>query len=298
MSNQTSSKDPQWTILNILNWTTPYFESHDIDSPRICAELLLAHVLNVKRIDLYLRYDQPLLPEELAKYKKLIKRRIQREPAAYILGTKEFWSMELIVTPDVLIPRPETECLVELALMKLEAAASDSPLCVLDLGTGSGAIVIALASQLAHHQYFASDISHAAIQIARKNAIRHGLKNHISFFVGNWLQPLKDTHQKFDMIVSNPPYISRRQMGGLQPEIVEFEPVLALDGMDTGLACVAKIIDNAHCHLKSGGNLILEIGYDQAEMVAQMLRHNGNYTPAVVKKDYSGHDRVVQVQRT
>jgi len=170
MQTQPKLTDPDWTIIKILQWTTSYFRSNEIDSPRSTAEILLAHTLGLKRIDLYLRYDQPLVRSELNSFRVLIKRRINREPVAYIVGIKEFWNMELSVAGDVLIPRPETECLVEEALSALSKDSFYSPKRVLEVGTGSGAIILALALEEPDHDYFASDISVKAVFASFKNA--------------------------------------------------------------------------------------------------------------------------------
>jgi release factor glutamine methyltransferase len=297
MQNPEQSKPLEWTILKLLGWTTSYFNSHNIDSPRIDAEVLLAHVLDVERIDLYTRHDQPLSASELSRFKKLIRRRALREPVAYITRSKEFWSRDLTVTPDVLIPRPETELLVERALEILSRMAATEKRNILDLGTGSGAVVIALASVQPHHLYVASDISANAIQVARQNAQRHGLDPVIRFLVGDWLRPFKPDDSRFDLIVSNPPYIQRGLIDGLQPEIVKFEPRRALDGGENGLRCLERIISEAHRHLTESGTLLLEIGYDQREAIADIAARRKWYGQPEFYKDYAGHDRVVEIRR-
>lgn len=178
----TASGKTQWTIIKLIRWATSYLETHDIDSPRATGEILLAHALKVKRIDLYLNYDQPLVAEELNTFKILIKRRIRREPVAYILGAKEFWSMDLKITRDVLIPRPETECLVEVALNFLSKIPSSQSQRILDLGTGSGAIILALVSEQPRHVYFASDYFKEAAKLANRNAARHDFSGRVHFF--------------------------------------------------------------------------------------------------------------------
>ena len=213
------SRDDKWTIKKLLEWTTSYFHSRDIDSPRATAEILLAHVLDLQRIDLYLRYDQPLNGEELKCFKELIRRRVLKEPVAYILGQREFWSMDLSVTQDVLIPRPETECLVEQALSVLSAGDDTGCRRILELGTGSGAIILALLSRMGSGVGIATDISIRALQVARKNARRHGLGDTVHFVCADWTQPLKTHCGSFDLIVTNPPYIQTRQIEYLQPEI-------------------------------------------------------------------------------
>ena len=301
MQNQSKSSDPEWTIIKLLEWTTSYFKSHDIDSPRSTAEILLAHVLKLKRIDLYLRYDQPLYINELSKFKVLIKRRVEREPVAYIVGVKEFWSMDFAVTKDVLIPRPETECLVEAALALLpQGNASDSnqsPKSILELGTGSGAVILAIASMRPKPVYFASDRSVKAIRLARQNSKRHGLDTAVNFFCGDWFTPLNRQKKRFDMILSNPPYIPTQVIGRLMPEIYKYEPISALDGDKNGLFCLRHIINTAHGYLNPEGSLLLEIGHDQKNDVQSLIDQCGSYEHVVFTKDYGGYDRVVRMKK-
>jgi len=293
MRNQQKQTEPEWTIIKLLQWTTSYFKSNGIDSPRAAAEILLAHTLALKRIDLYLRHDQPLSRSELDLFKSLIKRRTNREPVAYIMGGKEFWSMELAVSKDVLIPRPETECLVEETLSILAKEHLCNSKRILEMGTGSGAVILAIASQKPEHLYFASDISINALGIAIKNAKQLGFDNKISFFCGNWFLPLMGKDILFDIIISNPPYIRRNDIGNLQPEINRFEPLEALDGGEDGLDHVRHIIEQAHLFLNNEGNLLLEIGHDQKEAVDKIIKETGNYKRVYFRKDYSGFDRVV-----
>ncbi|MBC2693688.1 MAG: peptide chain release factor N(5)-glutamine methyltransferase [Desulfobacteraceae bacterium] len=295
MQNQPNSEFPEWTIIKLLNWTTSYFKSHNIDSPRSTSEILLAHTLGLKRIDLYLRYDQPLTIDELSLFKTYIKKRINREPVAYIVGTREFWSMDLSVTKDVLIPRPETECLVESALSLLELG--HWPKRILELGTGSGAITLALASEMKEYIYFASDYSVEAVKLAFMNATHHHLDGKINFFSGDWLDPLKNTGQLFDMIISNPPYIKTLTLPELQPEIHKYEPLRALDGGKTGLDSIKKIIFEAHVFLVQKGILLLEIGHDQKNQIKKIIDNCGNYENVVFKKDYSAYYRMVCMRK-
>jgi len=287
----------QWTIINLLQWAASYLKTHNIDSPRATGEILLAHGLKCERIDLYLNFDQPLVGHELKVFKTLIQRRIRREPVAYILGVKEFWSLDLEVTKEVLIPRPETECLVETALELLSRPASSQSWRVLDLGTGSGAIIIALASQQPRHTYFASDRNIQAVRVAHRNARRHNLGEMIHYLNADWLTALNQKTSAFDMIVSNPPYIPSRVLEGLQPEIRDFEPISALDGNGDGLGCFKKIIRSAHCYLKPGGVLLLEIGHDQQDDIHRTVCDSGHYDDFSCTKDYGGHDRVVYMRR-
>jgi release factor glutamine methyltransferase len=288
-------KDTEWTILNLLKWATGYFTSHGIDSPRATAEILLAHLLDLKRIDLYIRFDQPLQKDELAGFKTLIKRRVSREPVAYIVGSKEFWSLELAVNPHVLIPRPDTETLVEAALKYLPSAdiIPESSGLVLELGTGSGAIVLALATERPSYRYIATDISLKAVQTAQSNARHHHLDPIVQFMAGNWLEPFLPQRPVFDMIVSNPPYIPSKNIPGLQPEVCRFEPILALDGQIDGLHAIRKILFSAHPLLKPGGVMLLEIGFDQRAGVTDVIQSCGFYAHFDFIKDYAGQDRVV-----
>jgi len=296
-NHQADTGDEKWTILKILRWTTSYLTSHNTDSPRLDAEILLGHTLGLERPELYMQYDLPLCGDELARFKSLIIRRANREPTAYIVGMKGFWSLELAVTGDVLIPRPETEHLVESALSLIPGELSEAfSKRILDMGTGSGDIVLALASERPGHLFFASDRSAKAIDVARKNAARISLADTIRFFSGDWFAPLNRKGKGFDMILSNPPYIPTGEIRQLRPEIREYEPVAALDGGKDGLACIRHIIRSAPAYLVPGGYLLLEIGHDQKASVRKIASDAGPYENIVFSKDYGGHDRVVQLR--
>ncbi len=283
----------------MLAWTQSHFKDHSIDSPRLTAEILLAHSLNLKRLDLYLNYDRPLQQNELAAFKKLIRRRRFREPVAYITGQKGFFESDFKVGPNVLIPRPETEILVETALRTLRSASETEtagPLKVLELGTGSGAIVVSLAKAEPHHCYVAGDISFAALTVAAGNDARiAGGKIH--FFVGDWFSPLK-SGSAFDLIVSNPPYIPAEDIQTLEPEVKSHEPILALDGGRDGLDCFRDILGNAHSRLSSGGTILLEMGFDQRAGIETLFRSCPEYESIDFIKDLSGHDRVVKIKKS
>ena len=309
MQQQPKIRDLPWTIHKLLKWTDSYFKSHNIENPRASAEIILAYALGLKRIDLYVQYDQPLINEELALFKSLIKRRVKKEPAAYIIGKKEFWSMSLEVTRDVLIPRPETECLVEAALKflpdNLPNNLSDDLLKnslhrkknILELGTGTGAVTIALSSERPFNKYFASDRSQKALEVAKRNVKHHVEKGEISFICGNWLDPIKESSIFFDIILSNPPYIKTNTILELQPEIRKYEPFEALDGDKDGLGPIRNILNTAGTYLADNGVILLEIGYDQKEEVLKIVESCGTYDNFCCFKDYSGNDRVVQIQK-
>ncbi|MFZ0243995.1 MAG: peptide chain release factor N(5)-glutamine methyltransferase [Desulfobacterales bacterium] len=296
MRNSTASSGDDWTILKLLEWTTSYFTSHAIESPRAAAEILLAHVLTLQRVDLYLRYDQPLMSAELERFKTLIRRRVRHEPVAYITGCREFWSMDLAVSGDVLIPRPETECLVEQALARLTEAGTAVGPRILELGTGSGAIILSLAASRPRSLCVASDVCERSLRVARANAQRHNLEGRIHFLCGDWTRPLRDRKAFFDMIVSNPPYIPSARIKTLAPEIHTYEPAMALDGGEDGLACVRHLIAEAPVYIRPGGHLMLEIGHDQADTVQHMVTGSRCYEDPVFARDYAGHDRVAALR--
>ncbi|UCG80077.1 MAG: peptide chain release factor N(5)-glutamine methyltransferase [Desulfobacterales bacterium] len=287
-----------WTILKILKWTTGYFKSHRLEQPRAAAEILLAHALGLRRVDLYVQYDRHLQVEELELFRGFIKRRIQREPVAYIVGKKEFWSMDLRMTPDVLIPRPETETLVEAALSIVQPKPGPEPLRILDLGTGSGAIVLAMASEWPGQSFYAVDRSEKALAVARENARTRELDKTITFLQGDWFDPVRDRGRYFDVIVSNPPYIASHEFEVLPPEITEYEPREALDGGSDGLAAIRLIIEQAAHHMIPGGWLLFEIGHDQWVAVEKLISGGKTYRDWAVIKDYSGYDRVVRAKAT
>ena len=286
MKSQKIKEPKLWTVLRLLQWTTSYFKSYAIEESRASAEILLAHALEVQRIDLYLQYDRPLSSAELLTFKQLIRRRVAREPVAYITGHKEFWSLKLSLTPDVLIPRPETECLVEAALAIASDGECGSHPRVLELGTGSGAIVIALASQLMNAWFLATDFSENAIKVARSNAAANQLAERIRF------APILKG-QTFDMIISNPPYIPKDIIDTLQPEVCRYEPMHALIGGADGLKWIKHIIRKAPEFLTPKGYLLLEIGHDQKQDIHDLVQHQSSYTNVAFKKDYGRFDRVV-----
>ena len=294
MSPEIGMSPEIWTVLQLLEWATDYFKSRRIHPPRPTAEILLAHVLGFKRVDLYIEYDRPLNPRELAIFKETIKRRLKGEPVAYIVGERGFWSLELYVTPDVLIPRPETEMVVETSLDVLKENRTSGRQRVLDLGTGSGAILLALATERPGYLFYGTDRSGKALRIAKENARKYGLEDRVHFLCGDWLSPLAEDRNGFDLIVSNPPYIRRDEVDDLAIEISKYEPRGALDGGWDGLDAIRVLIHQAPKFIVPSGWLIFEIGYDQGEDVERLMVESGDYDRIRVVQDYSGHDRVVQ----
>ncbi len=285
-----------WTIIKILSWTESYFKDHAIDSPRLTAEILLCFCLEIQRLDLYLQHDRPLEKKELAQYKTLIQRRIQREPVAYIVGEKGFYESSFQVRPGVLIPRPDTEILVETAL-DLMGPCHDSSQAknVLELGVGSGAILVSLAKACPGHRYFGCDLSRAALDTARKNA-GNLVQTLLHFFQGSWFDPLQK-QPFFHLIVSNPPYVSTGDLEGLAPEIRDHEPRLALDGGLDGLDSIREILARAPGYLRPGGMLVMEMGSDQKPGVAAIAGASPEYDSIEFIKDLAGHDRLAVVKK-
>ncbi len=284
-----------WTIKALIKVTTDYLEEKQIESPRLTAEVLLSHLLNINRVTLYLNLDQPLNELEISGYREFIKRRLRREPLQYITGVQEFWSMDFIVNPQVLIPRPESELLVEQALERLEFTAEqgDRPPTILDLGTGSGALATALAKEIQRAQIWATDISPGAIHIARLNAENHGVSEKIEFIQGDLWHPLRDKGLTFDLIVSNPPYVSAEEYDGLPPEVRSHEPRLALNGREGGLYYIRKIIEESPRFFNPGGWLLVEMAPNQTDSALKLLEHIDAFEEKTRIKDYSQRYRVV-----
>lgn len=275
-------------IKEILDKTVDYFNKYDISKPRLDAEVLLADLLGMERINLYVNFDRPLTSDEVDTYRELILKRRQGTPVAYLVGKKEFMGLDFKVSSDVLIPRPETEHLVEVMLDQIDAWEREEVKAA-DIGTGSGAIIISLA-YLADKlvEGVGVDISESSLEIAQENARNLGVDGNLEFREGNLLEPLE---QKFDLIVSNPPYIPSEEMSDLQREVQQ-EPELALDGGVDGLDYYRKIISSAQDYLLADGLLIFEVGIEQSQAVAQLLKEAG-YSRVQIREDYSEIERVV-----
>ncbi|MBI3540868.1 MAG: peptide chain release factor N(5)-glutamine methyltransferase [Deltaproteobacteria bacterium] len=290
-----------WTSLKLIQWTASYFEKKGIPNPRLDAELLLAHVLKCPRINLYTDHDKKVSEKDLAHFKSLIERRTTREPLQYIVGTTEFWGLKFHVTPEVLIPRPETELLVEQVMNIVGQTQGSAPtMQILDIGTGSGCIAIALAKNLAQAKVTATDKSPEALEVARKNAKFHGVEDRISFILSD-IAPWKSftaEGRSFDVIISNPPYIPSSEIPDLQSEVSQFEPRQALDGGTDGMTIIQSILQEAPHFLKENGFLLMEIG----EAQAQKIREGGFTTPSLslnrIVKDYNGIERVITFVRS
>ena len=260
-SETSGDRERVWTVLELLRWTAEYFERNGIDTARLDAELLLAHALDCDRLRLYVDYEKPVLAQERDRYRALVQRRAaDRVPVSLLLGQREFWSLSFRVTSDVLTPRPETETLVEAALSKVDAA--ESTVRILDLGTGSGAIALSLASELPHAEITATDISTSALQIATENADHLHMRERIRFLAGNLFEPVAS--ERFDLVVSNPPYVARDDAASLPPEL-SHEPEVALFAGADGLEVIRRLVAEAGNHLSPGGWLFFELSPEQIE---------------------------------
>jgi release factor glutamine methyltransferase len=282
----------QWTVRRILEWTTAHLSKHGSESPRLDAEILLAHSRNCKRIELYTRFDEVLSEEQRVIMRELVQRRAKSEPVAYLVGHREFYGLPFRVTADVLIPRPDTETLV----MELLALAKPmkSPR-VLDVGTGSGCIAVTIATHLPAASVTAVDISPEALTIARENAEANKVASKIAFLEGDGFAPLP-APAEFDFIVSNPPYVAEGELDQLQPDVRLHEPRLALVSGADGLDLVRRLIQEAPGHLAKCGGLLMEISPEQARTVQELLQTNGRYQNVRILKDLSGLSRVVAAQ--
>lgn len=280
-----------WTLGRLLQWTTTFLSDKQADSPRLDAEVLLAHILNVPRIALYTRFDEVASDETRARYRQLVKQRVEGMPVAYLVGFKEFYNLRFAVTPAVLIPRPETELVVMEAIRLAKTISTPR---VVDVGTGSGVMAVTMARFVPAANVTAIDLSPDALAIAQQNAQTLGVASRIRFLQGDLLTPVAG--EMFDLVMSNPPYIPSEVMSTLSESVKKYEPQLALDGGPGGLQVIEKLANQAHGHLKPGGYLILEIGYDQGKTVPSLLQKIG-YQAVNVQIDHAGHLRIVRAIR-
>jgi release factor glutamine methyltransferase len=283
-----------WTILRVLTWTTERFTQAGLPSPRLDAEVLLAHALAVERIRLYMEHDKPLGSPELSRAREGVRRRLAGEPVAYITGTREFWSLALIVSRAVLVPRPETELLVELAveLARRREWRSGEPR-IVDVGTGSGAIAVACGRELPGATILGVDRDTAALEVARANAARHGVS--VALLEGDLLASLPPDPRP-DLVISNPPYVASADLARLAPEVRDWEPRQALDGGSDGLEVIRRLVPQAAARLAPGGWLALEVGQGQASTVRELLDESGLVEP-ITRCDLAGVERVVAARR-
>ena len=279
-------------LIDILRRSTAFLARNGVESARLDAEVLLANILGMDRIQLYVQYDRPLIPDEMERYRDALKRRARRMPVAYVTGRKEFMSLDFAVDSRVLIPRPDTEVLVEAVIGRLAAWGVDDPL-VVDIGTGSGAIACAISQGLPGARLLATDISGDALEVAESNVAKLGLSDRVFLAQGDLFQPTVGTEfEHMDVLVSNPPYVPSRDIPSLAPEISRYEPHLALDGGPDGLDFYRRIADGAPSRLTGRGFIALEVGDGQAAQVSEILADAGLVDLEAIC-DYSGQTRAV-----
>jgi release factor glutamine methyltransferase len=282
------------TVLEAIQKTADFFERRGIETPRLQAELLLAHVLQLPRMKLYLGFDRTLASAEVDAFRELVRRRGLREPLQHLVGTVCFCGLELAVSRAALIPRPETEMLAQLGCDFLQGHGSPTPT-ALDLGTGTGCLAIALAHQCPKAEVFAADISPDALELARANAARHALSGRIQFCLGDGIAAVP-AGRHFDLIISNPPYIATAEIPTLEPEVRDHDPTLALDGGSDGLEFYRRLAREAADHLAPGGKLMVEFGEGQAPELEKIFSGQ-NWVVEAVVEDYSRRARFLVARR-
>ena len=282
-----------WTMARLLTWTTDFFREHGIENPRLDAEVLLGAVLGKDRMYLYVHFDEPLEPAELARFRSYVKERAAHVPLAYVLGRREFMGLDFRVTRDTLIPRPDTEILVQCAVDFLRARAAEGrdDLALADIGTGTGAIALSVLHYTEGTRADAVDISPAAAEVARENAERLNLTERIEIHEGDLAAPLAGC--SYDVILSNPPYIPTADIATLMPEVRSYEPHLALDGGTDGLNIYRRLMADAPALLKEGGAVAVEVGIDEAAAVAALAMAHPRIVRTEILKDLAGIERVV-----
>ncbi|MDN3513101.1 MAG: peptide chain release factor N(5)-glutamine methyltransferase [Candidatus Brocadia sp.] len=286
------------TVSDLIHWANTVLQGHGIDSPRLDAEVILSHLLCCRRIDLYINPDRPVENSAAASYKKAIQKRVRRVPLQYITHHAEFMSLDLHVDERVLIPRPETELLVEAVIKRSQILSQENEIVIVDIGAGSGNIAIALAKKIDNARIFAVDISPDALAVARLNAQRHEVLDKITFLCGDIFAPLEgcEIESKVNFIVSNPPYVSSNEFSALQKEVRDYEPYAALVSGQDGFHIFKRIIAHADTWLKPGGFVVFEVGEKQAREVAWLLKDTGHFKKSEFIEDYQQINRIVIAQ--
>ncbi|MFH1679325.1 MAG: peptide chain release factor N(5)-glutamine methyltransferase [Candidatus Eisenbacteria bacterium] len=282
-----------WTLLPLLETTTSYFKDKGMESPRVDAELLLAHLLGVRRIDLYLQHDRPLSESEVSRYREMVRARAGGTPVQRITGEAEFYSITLLVAEGVFIPRPETELLVDRGIAFLRKSGGGAGRSALDAGTGTGAVALALAKNVPELRVLAVDRSAEAAACARENAGRTGLAERVEVIEGDAAEELRARPGAIALVVSNPPYVTTAEAGELPVEVREHDPAAALHGGEDGLDAYRALVPAASIALAPGGMLVLEVSDTTAEGVRRLVEADGRFAGASVELDYAGRKRVL-----
>ncbi len=288
---------PSPTFIELIKLTESYFAQRDIASPRVDAEILLAHVLGMKRIDLYLHHDDIPTSTDLDRFREMVRRRAKGTPVQQLTGDQDFYALKIQVSEKALIPRPETEVLVERIFREVAPEGDRQSRRVAEIGTGTGAIAIALATGWVQAEIWAVDLSLDALDVARGNVAFHGLDSRIQLVHGNLFESLDNLRDGLDLVVSNPPYIPTPEIAELAPEVRDHEPHLALDGGLDGLSVIRPLITQAPRYLRPGAWLFLEIGHGQGNTLRKMLDASGNYDNINIYNDLSDKERIAAAQR-
>jgi len=288
------ASDEPWTIGRLLNWTTEYLRQHGAESPQLDAQLLLAHARRCRRIELFTSYHEVAEDGVRERFRDLVRQRAAGRPVAYLTGTREFYSLEFQVTPDVLIPRPETEFVV-LALLDLVTSRRDPsiPLAIADVGTGSGILAVCAARRLPQARVWAIDNSPQALAVARENGRRHDVADRVEFCTSDLLTAL-DPDLKFDFVLSNPPYVSEAEYARLPRDVHDYEPRSALVAGPTGVEVIARLVPQAAARLRSGGWLVMEVSPMIEPAVRELIARDERYEACSTIPDLAGHPRVVR----
>ena len=293
-----TQNDAPWTTKRLLEWTTNYLEKAQVDQPRLASEILLAHVLDCPRIQLYTNFDHCPDDSQLAAFRAFVKRASCHEPIQYLTGKANFYSLTFNVRPGVLIPRPETELLVTAAIDFLRLETNRPTVDILDLGVGSGCIAVAIAANVVEAEVLAVDIDPHALQIAAENLQAHDLQSRITLLESDLFAQVDQAEKTiFDLIVANPPYISAPQFRQLSPVIRDHEPADALLAGADGLDVIRRIISQAEPYLADSGALMIEIAYDQADQVTALLEQAGYLSQITTLKDHAGHPRGIKSRK-
>jgi release factor glutamine methyltransferase len=293
LASTESRPEEPWTIARLLSWTTDYLKRHGSESPRLDAEVMLAHTLDWQRVELYTHFEEVVNDRARGGFRDLVRRRADGAPVAYLVGRKEFYSLPFVVSPAVLIPRPESEFVVVEFLSLIQGIET---LRAVDVGTGSGCLAIASAHRHPGVRFVAIDISGQALEIAKLNATRHKVADRVDFRLGNILEPVAG-EGPFDAIISNPPYIATDVISRLERGVRDYEPPTALDGGADGLRMVARLIEDSAPLLAPGGHLILEIGTDQEKAVRTLIEAQPELQLAPTIYDHAKHPRVIRASR-
>ncbi|MDA0589547.1 MAG: peptide chain release factor N(5)-glutamine methyltransferase [Planctomycetota bacterium] len=291
-----ATQQQDWTVRMVLDWTIAHLKQHGSESPRLDAEILLAHARGCQRIQLYTNYDTPLEPEQRAKMRELVKRRATLEPVAYLVGFREFFGLDFEVGPGVFIPRPDTETLVVTLLEVAKEMTSPETLRVLDVCTGTGCIPISVAANCPRAIVTAVELDENVVKMAQRNAEKNNVASRVRILQGNLFEPLSPDAQ-FEFIASNPPYVTDEEMDELQPDVRFHEPHLALRGGRDGLDIVRRLLAEAPSRLARGGVMLMEIAGEQAETVRQLYAETGQFEAADIAKDLGGRSRVVWARK-